>query len=88
MANKRNLKKKINEICSILYVRCSALENRDENTQMTELKGVITGILFLQDKMLTLCNKAPRKDGRSYFPRHLKDFKEKITELSDQLDTL
>lgn len=88
MANKRELKKKINEICSILYARCSTIEYVDETTQITEVKGIIKGILFLQDKMLTVCNKAPRKNGRAYFRKNLKDFKDRAVELSEQLDTL
>lgn len=88
MANKRSLKKKINDICSILYAKCCTLEHLEEEAQITEVKGIIKGILFLQDKMLTICNKAPRRNGKAYFQKNLSYFKEKVLELSEQLDTL
>lgn len=88
MANKRDLKKKINEICSILYARCSEVEQPGKDSQLTEVEGIIKGVLFLQDKMLTACNKAPRKGGRAYFKRELPNFKERIIELLDQVDQL
>lgn len=86
MANKRDLKKKINEICSILYARCSTIEQPVVKSQVTEVEGIVKSILFLQDKMLTTCNKAPRKGGKSYFKKELSYFKERLIELSDQVD--
>lgn len=88
MANKRDLKKKINEIFSILYEQCSAVEHSKDSSQITEVEGVIKGILFSQDKILTACNKVPRKGGRDYFKKELPHFKERILELIDQVDQL
>lgn len=88
MANKRELKKKINEICSIMYEQCSAMKILNKDTQFTEIEGIIKGILFLQDKALTVCNKAPRRNARAYFRKELKSLKERAFELYEQLNTL
>lgn len=88
MANKRIFKKKINEICNILYTQCLTIRLINKVNPITEIEGIIKGILFLQDKTLTACNKAPRKKGKAYFSKVLKEFKEKATELSDQLYAL
>lgn len=88
MANKRELKKKINEICGILYEQCSACKHLGTDIQLTEIDGIVKSVLFLQNEVLTMCNKAPRRNAHSYFKKHLQDFKVRVLELSDQLDTL
>lgn len=88
MANKRDLKKQINEICSMLYTRCSLQQLTQKEVKTTDVEGIIKGILFLQDKMLTVCNNAPRRNGRAYFRKELARFRERLIDLSDQIDTL
>lgn len=88
MANKRDLKRQINEICSILYTRCSIQQYTLKEMRTTDVEGIIRGILFLQDKMLTVCNKAPRHNAHTYFRNELAKFKERLIDLSDQIDML
>lgn len=88
MANKRDLKKQINEICSILYTRCSLQQQTLKQVQTTDVEGIIKGILFLQNNMLAICNKVPRNDARQFLKEELTKCRDRLIELSDQIDAL
>lgn len=88
MANKRDLKKKINEICTILYTRCSLQQQTLKEVRVTDVEGIVKGILFLQKNMLHICNTIPRKGGGDYLKRELTGYKATIMDLSEQIDSL
>ncbi len=88
MANKRNLKKSINEICKLLLAQTVGEERVTDEKALTDVEGILRGIAFLQRDALRLCNKAPRKSGKTYFAKQLPMLKERILEIYDSINNL
>lgn len=76
MANKRNLKKIINYICSDLFSECIAASLYNGNKKQEEVNAILASIIILQrNYVCRVSHPEPGMPPKSYF----KDLKEKFT---------
>lgn len=89
MANRRDLKRAINEVCCDLFAECIAVavynnQNRDEDAGV-----VLALILSVNDDFLSrVSHKEPGLSGKEYFKKVAADFAKQVDEITGQIDAL
>ena len=86
MANKRELKKRVNYICSDLFSECIAASLYNGNSNEEEVNSILISILMVQrDYVCRISHPEPGMPPKDYF----KDLKERlniqIEEISDNI---
>ena len=86
MANKRELKKLVNYICSDLFSECIAASLYNGNSNEEEVNSILISILMVQrDYVCRISHPEPGMSPKDYF----KDLKERlniqIEEISDNI---
>ena len=86
MANKRNLKKIINYICSDLFSECIAASLYNGNRKQEEINAILTSIIIVQHNYICrISHPEPGMPPKAYF-KDLKDkFMSNIGEITDNI---
>lgn len=86
MANKRNLKKMINNICGEVFSECMAVSLYNGQKDNDDIKAILTSILIVQDNSIRrISHPEPGMSKKMYY-KDLKDkFNVQIGEIVDQI---
>ena len=89
MANKRQLKKAISQMCAELFVECVAINHCNKNVNHEDLDNVMKSILLLQDDMTSrISHPEPGIPANKFFKDLRMSMAEKTNEIVDQLYAL
>lgn len=86
MANKRNLKKMINYICSDVFSECMAVSLYNGKKNNEDVKAILSSILIIHSNSISrVSHPEPGMPPKKYY-RDLKDkFNAQISEIVDQI---
>lgn len=88
MANKRELKKTINYMCSELFAECVAIMHYNQSNKQEDIDNVMTRILLMQDEFIRrTCHPEPGLT-KKYYKRLMEDFKAQTNDIIDSINNL
>jgi len=86
MANKRNLKKIINYICSDLFSECIAASLYNGNKKQEEVNAILASIIILQRNYICrVSHPEPGMSPKAYFKDLKNRFTTQIEEITDNI---
>ncbi|MBQ1973567.1 MAG: hypothetical protein II222_04400 [Paraprevotella sp.] len=88
MANKRDLKKSVNFICSELFAECVAVKHYNKELAQADVDPVMVRILTLQNEMLSRANHIEKFAVRAYIKKLREDFNKETSEIIDAITAL
>lgn len=81
MANRRDLKKNINYICSELFAECVALLHYKIEVKTEDVDNVMTRILLMQDEFISRISHTKPYDGAVYYKKLRDDFNVQVEDI-------
>lgn len=89
MANKRELKQIINDVCEQLFAECMAVSLYEVKPDQETMRAMLTSILlFRKDYVARISHPEPGMPQKQYYKALLQDFKKHANELIDQVQGL
>ncbi len=89
MANKRNLKRTINYICSDLFAEAVAASLYGEKPNKDNIDALLSSILIIHNDFLSrVSHPEPGMDKKVYYKAIIEDFNKQASEIIDQIQTL
>ena len=89
MANKRNLKRTINYVCSDLFAECIATSLYSNIQEKYNVNALLTSILVIHnDYICRVSHPEPGITHKVFYKKLIADFKKQVEELSDQVSNL
>ena len=89
MANKRDLKKTINYICSELFAECVAASLYHGQPNEDNVNALLSSILMIQnDYVRRISHPEPGMSNKAYFKDLIKNFNKQASEIVDQIAAL
>lgn len=89
MANKRNLKKNIKNVCTSLFAECVAVSLYATDNKKIYLAPLFFSILKLEDNYLKrVSHVEPGMKAKDYFKDLKTRFISEVTEITDQINAL
>ena len=89
MANKRNLKRTINYICSDLFAEAVAASLYGEKPNKDNIDALLSSILILHNDFLSrVSHPEPGMDKKVYYKAIIEDFNKQASEIIDQIQNL
>lgn len=89
MANKRNLKRTINYVCSDLFAECIATSLYSNIQEKDNVNALLTSILVIHnDYICRVSHPEPGMTPKVFYKKLIADFKKQVEELSDQVSNL
>lgn len=86
MANKRNLKKIINYICSDLFSECIATSLYSDKKKQEEVNAILASIIILQRNYICrISHPEPGMSPKAYFKDLKEGFTAQIEEITDNI---
>ncbi len=88
MANRRDLKHAINNICGELFAECVAVSLYGKGNKENS-KALLTSILVINsDYIQRVSHQEPGMKAKSFYNDLIKNFNKQVGELSDQISNL
>lgn len=85
MANKRNLKRNINNICGELFSECAAMALYGDK-HSDDVKALLTSIIIIRnDYVSRVSHVEPGMSPRAYFKNIISQFNAQVDELIDNI---
>ena len=89
MANKRNLKRNINYVCSELFSEAVAASMYSSKTTEEDVNALLASILVIHnDYICRVSHPEPGITHKVFYKKLIADFKKQVEELSDQVSNL
>ncbi|MBP8757286.1 MAG: hypothetical protein KBH27_02530 [Prevotella sp.] len=89
MANKRNLKRTINYICSDLFAEAVAASLYGEKPNKDNIDALLSSILIIHNDFLSrVSHPEPGMDKKVYYKAIIEDFNKQASEIIDQIQNL
>ncbi len=89
MANKRNLKKRINRICNALFSECVAASLYNGAKKNEDANALLASIIIINDKYLCrVSHPEPGMPKKAYFNDLKEQFNIQIGEVMDQMSAI
>ena len=89
MANKRNLKRTINYICSDLFAEAVAASLYGEKPNKDNIDALLSSILIIHNDFLSrVSHPEPGMDKKFYYKAIIEDFNKQASEIIDQIQNL
>lgn len=89
MANKRNLKRTINYICSDLFAEAVAASLYGEKPNKDNIDALLSSILIIHNDFLgRVSHPEPGMDKKVYYKAIIEDFNKQASEIIDQIQNL
>jgi len=87
MANRRELKKKIDAICSELFAEAVAVSIYGKSATDEDTNAQLKAILQIRSDFISrVSHKEPGMEGKEYFHKLIDDFKKQVNEVVDQIN--
>lgn len=88
MANRRNLKKNINIICSELFAECVASSYYKKENKKGDADAVMLRILNVQDEMIKRISHTQPGNSKLFYKKLYEDFNVQVSEIIDLITNL
>ena len=89
MANKRNLKRTINYICSDLFAEAVSASLYGEKPNQDNIDALLSSILIIHNDFLSrVSHPEPGMDKKVYYKAIIEDFNKQASEIIDQIQNL
>jgi hypothetical protein len=89
MANRRNLKRNINFICSELFAECIASSLYNGHPDQGNVDALLTSILKMQNDFVNrISHTEPGTSAKTYYRKMIHDFNKHVDEIIDQINNL
>lgn len=89
MANKRNLKKKINYICSEIFAECIATSLYSGKPDNDNVKALLSSILIIRSNYVRrISHPEPGMPAKLYYKDLIEKFNKETSEVIDQICNL
>ncbi|MCF0198132.1 MAG: hypothetical protein HUK02_02265 [Bacteroidaceae bacterium] len=89
MANKRQLKKAINQMCGDMFVESVVISHNHNNASQEDIDNIMKAILLLQNNMIRrVSHIEPGMKPKVYFRKLREDIIKETNEILDQLYNL
>ena len=89
MANRRDLKRGINYICSDLFAECMAASLYDGTSNPEDVKNLLTSILTMHSSYISrVSHQEPGLKARAYFADLTAHFTKDVSAVIDQINAL
>lgn len=89
MANKRDLKRNINYICSELFAECVAASLYGSSQSNEAVDGILSSIIMTHsDFIARISHPEPGMNVKTYFKHLTEDFNKQASEIVDQISSL
>lgn len=88
MANRRDLKRKINNVMGILFADCLATKLYVENTNPMLADEILADILRSQNDFITRLSHTEPGSVKLFYKKFHSDFNTKVADLCDAIDKL
>ncbi len=89
MANKRNLKRTINYICSDLFAEAVAASLYGEKPNKDNIDALLTSILIIHSDFISrISHPEPGMNTKLYYKTLIEDFNKQVGEIIDQIQNI
>lgn len=89
MANKRNLKRTINYICSDLFAEAVSASLYGEKPNQDNIDALLSSILIIHNDFLSrISHPEPGMDKKVYYKAIIEDFNKQASEIIDQIQNI
>ena len=89
MANKRELKRSINYICSDLFAEAVAVSLYDKKASKENLEALLASILIIHDDFIRrVSHPEPGLVPKVYYKAIIEDFNKQVSEIIDHIQNL
>ncbi len=89
MANKRDLKRNIDYICSGLFAECVAASLYGGTQSNETVDGILSSIIMTRsDFIARISHPEPGMNAKTYFKHLAEDFNKQANEVIDQINSL
>lgn len=89
MANKRILKRNINNVCGELFAECIAISMYSSKTEPADVQPLLTSILVLNNEYIKrVSHPEPGMNPKAYYKHLVRHFQKETLELVDQIASL
>lgn len=89
MANKRDLKRSINYICSELFAECVAASLYNGKPAQDTVDNILSSILMIHaDYIARVSHPEPGLNHKAYYKQLTSDFNKQTSELVDQISAM
>jgi DNA-directed RNA polymerase subunit F len=88
MANRRNLKRSINYICSELIAECVAASLYNGNIDKENADTLLTSILKMQSDYISRVSHTEPTDAKKYYKNLIQSFNKQTDEIIDQISNI
>ena len=88
MANRRNLKRSINYICSELFAECVDVSLYNGNIDKENADTLLTSILKMQSDYISRVSHTEPTDAKKYYKNLIQSFNKQTDEIIDQISNI
>lgn len=89
MANKRNLKRIVNHVCSELLAECLAISLYNETTDKDDAQTLIKSIIMIHsDYISRISHPEPGLSQTAYYGDLIKEFNKSVSEIIDHIGNI
>ena len=89
MANKRNLKRAVNNICSEILAECMAISLYSDEANAQNAETLLSSVLRINcDFIARISHPEPGMPQKVYYKNLIEQFNKQVTELIDQISSL
>ncbi len=88
MANRRDLKKNINYICSELFAECVAMMHYNLNVKQEDVDNIMTRILWTQDEFISRISHTEPGNVKGFYKKLRADFNAQVEEIVNSISQL
>lgn len=89
MANKRNLKRELNYICSELFAECVATSLYSNNSDEANVDTLLTSLLRMHsDYIMRVSHPEPGMPAKKYYKTLINNFNDEVNDIVDAIGNL
>lgn len=88
MANRRDLKKNINYICSELFAECVAMMHYNLNVKQEDVDNIMARILWTQDEFISRISHTEPGNVKEFYKKLRADFNAQVEEIVNSISQL
>lgn len=88
MANRRDLKKNINYICSELFAECVAMMHYNLNVKQEDVDNIMARILWMQDEFISRVSHTEPGNVKGFYKKLRADFNAQVEEIVNSISQL
>ncbi len=88
MANKRTLKKSVNNIAGSLFTECIIVRNFIPNVNENKVNELMVKVLYMQDEFIRRINHPEPGNIKGYYKKLHTDFNEQIDAIVEEISNI